>query len=694
MAVYTETSNDPGFSTVSTDPLLQPFQLKHLKLRNRIVITSHEPAYSEDGMPKERYRRYHEERARGGVAMTMTAGSALVSRDSPPAFGNLLAYKDEIVPWMRQLADSCHEHGAAVMIQLTHLGRRTSWGTGDWLPTLAPSSVREVAHRAYPKKIEDWDIARIIQDYADAAERMQAAGLDGIELQAYGHLMDQFWSPAVNLRDDRYGGSLDNRLGFTYAVLDAVRERVGSEFIVGIRLVADEQLDQGLSRDEGMQICRRLVDSGQVDFLNVIRGHIDTDPGLTDVIPVQGMAASPHLDFAGEVREATRFPVMHAARINDVATARHAIASGKLDLVGMTRAHIADPHLVKKIMEKREESIRPCVGATYCLDRIYQAEEALCIHNPATGREQYLPHRIENEAVKKKHIVVVGAGPAGLEAARVAGARGHKVTVLEANSHAGGQLLLAARSRRRREMAGIVDWRLEQCEKSNVQFHFNHYAERQDVLEQNPDAVIIASGGSPEITFLEAGNGLVTSTWDILSGNATPAARVLLFDDAGNHAAMQAAEMIAVAGAELEFVTPERTLSPEIGALNLTPYIRALQPLGVTFTLCRRLVSVEQNEGQLTAVCGSDYDDTITRHQVDQVVVENATQPHEDLYFDLKPLSSNLGEVEYDALLNGGTQSRKANPDGGFQLFRIGDAVSSRNVHAAILDALRLLKDL
>jgi NADPH-dependent 2,4-dienoyl-CoA reductase/sulfur reductase-like enzyme len=157
---------------------------------------------------------------------------------------------------------------------------------------------------------------------------------------------------------------------------------------------------------------------------------------------------------------------------------------------------------------------------------------------------------------------------------------------------------------------------------------------------------------------------------------------------------MQAAEMIAVAGAELEFVTPERTLSPEIGALNLTPYIRALQPLGVTFTLCRRLVSVEQNEGQLTAVCGSDYDDTITRHQVDQVVVENATQPHEDLYFDLKPLSSNLGEVDYDALLNGGTQSRQANPDGGFQLFRIGDAVSSRNVHAAILDALRLLKDL
>lgn len=679
---------------MSTDPLLQPFQLKHLTLRNRIVITAHEPAYSEDGMPRERYRRYHEERARGGVALTMTAGSALVSRDSPPAFGNLLAYKDEIVPWMRQLADSCHEHGAAVMIQLTHLGRRTSWGTGDWLPTLAPSSVREVAHRAYPKKIEDWDIARIVQDYADAAERMQAAGLDGIEVQAYGHLTDQFWSPAVNRRDDEYGGSLDNRLRFTDAVLDAVRDRVGLDFIVGIRLVADEQLDQGLSRDEGLQICRRLVDRGQVDFLNVIRGHIDTDPGLTDVIPVQGMAASPHLDFAGEVRASTRFPVMHAARINDVATARHAIASGKLDLVGMTRAHIADPHLVKKIIQKREEEIRPCVGATYCLDRIYQSEEALCIHNPATGREQYLPHRIETRAEQKRHIVIIGAGPAGLEAARVAGARGHRVTVYEANAEAGGQVLLAARSRRRREMMGIVDWRMAQCEASNVRFHFNHYAEPEDVLQQDPDVVIVACGGSPDIEFLQSGNEFVTSSWDILSGNVRPASHVLLFDDSGNHAAMQTAEMIAKAGAKLEIVSPERSLSPEIGALNLTPYIRALQPLEVKFTLCRRLVSVEQAEDQLTAVCGSDYDDTVTRHPVDQVVVEVATQPHEDLYYGLKPFSSNLGEVDYTALLNGKPQALQANSEGSFQLFRIGDAVSSRNVHAAILDALRLVKNL
>ena len=175
----------------TSDPLLQPFQLKHLRLRNRIMSTAHEPAYSEDGLPKQRYRLYHVEKAKGGIALTMTAGSAIVSADSPPAFGNLHAYDDAIVPWLAQLSDECHEHGAAVMIQITHLGRRTNWNKGDWLPVLAPSAVREPAHRAFPKVAEDWDIDRIVADYATAAARMKAAGLDGIEIEAYGHLLDQ-----------------------------------------------------------------------------------------------------------------------------------------------------------------------------------------------------------------------------------------------------------------------------------------------------------------------------------------------------------------------------------------------------------------------------------------------------------------------------------------------------------------------
>jgi 2,4-dienoyl-CoA reductase-like NADH-dependent reductase (Old Yellow Enzyme family)/thioredoxin reductase len=678
---------------MSNDPLLQPYQLKHLTLRNRIMTTAHEPAYPEDGMPKERYRAYHAERAKAGIALTMTAGSAAVSRDSPPAFNNILAYKDEVVPWIRELADACHEHGAAVMIQLTHLGRRTRWDNGDWLPVVSPSHKREAAHRAFPKKIEDWDIARIVKDYADAAERMKAAGLDGVELEAYGHLMDQFWSPLTNELDAPYGGSLDNRLRFAFEVLAAIRERVGADFIVGMRYTADEVLDGGLTKQDGFEISRRLKESGMVDFLNIIRGHIDTDAGLTDVIPVQGMTSSPHLDFAGEIRAATKFPTFHAARISDVATARHAIASGKLDMVGMTRAHMTDPHIVRKIVEGRENDIRPCVGANYCLDRIYQGGAAYCIHNPATGRETTMPHEIARAEVRRK-IVVVGAGPAGLEAARVAAERGHEVVVFEMADKPGGQVRLTAQSPRRREMIGIIDWRMAQCETRGVAFRFNAFAETDEVLAENPDVVIVATGGFPHNAVLASGNDLVASTWDIISGDVKPGANVLLFDDAGDHAAMQAAEFIARSGARLEVMTPDRSFAPEVMAMNLVPYMRALQKLDVTFTVTYRLETVHRDGNELVAIIGSDYDSVRKERRFDQIVVNHGTIPMDDLYFQLKPLSRNLGAVDYDDLIAGRPQETICNSNGKFQLFRIGDAVSARNTHAAIYDALRLAKDL
>ncbi len=678
---------------MSNDPLLQPYQLKHLTLRNRIIVTSHEPAYPEDGMPKERYRAYTLERAKGGVALTMTAGSAAVSKDSPPVFNNLLAYKDEIVPWIREMTDAVHEEGAAIMIQLTHLGRRTRWDKGDWLPIVAPSHHREASHRAFPKKMEDWDIERVIKDFADAAERMKAGGMDGVELEAYGHLIDQFISPLTNELDGPYGGSLDNRMRFCLDVFKAMRERVGDDFILGVRYTADECLPGGTGKADGLEISRRLRDSGLIDYLNVIRGHIDTDAGLTDVIPIQGMANSPHLDFAGDIRAATNFPVFHAAKIPDVATARHAISSGKVDMVGMTRAHMTDPHIVRKIIEKREEDIRPCVGANYCLDRIYQGGLAFCIHNAATGREQTMPHLITKADVRKK-VVIVGAGPAGLEAARVSAERGHDVVVFEAATNPGGQIRLTAQSERRREMISIIDWRMSQCEKLGVTFHFNTWAEADTIAAEAPDVVIIATGGLPHTDVLSSGNDLVVSSWDIISGYAKPGTNVLIFDDAGDHAGLQAAEFIAKTGAKVEIMTPDRAFAPEVMAMNLVPYMRSLQKLDVTFTVTYRLESAEKSGNQIIAHVGSDYGGVTKQRLVDQIVINHGTIPLDDLYFELKPGSKNLGEVSYDGLLSGSAQSIERNPAGTYQLFRIGDAVAARNTHAAIYDALRLAKDI
>ena len=679
---------------MSNDPLLQPYQLKHLTLRNRIMTTSHEPAYGEDGMPKDRYRLYHLERAKAGVAMVMTAGSASVSRDSPPVFTNLLVWKDEIVPWMKRLTDDCHEAGAAVMIQLSHLGRRTRWDKGDWLPVLAAGPSREPSHRAFPKVMEDWDISRVVKDYADAAERMAAAGVDGVEFECYGHLMDQFISPLTNgMPAGPYdASSLDNRLRFAFDVLQACRDRVGPKFLLGMRYVADEDAPGGLPVEEGVEMARRFKASGLVDFVNIIRGRIHTDPAMTDVIPIQGMKSSPHLDLAGRIKAEVGLPTFHAARIADVATARFAVSSGQLDMVGMTRAHMADPHIVQKIVEGREEDIRPCVGATYCLDRIYQGGMALCIHNPATGREETVPHTIPRAETAKK-VVVVGAGPAGLEAARVAAERGHRVVVFEAADEPGGQVRLTARTKRRSEMIGIIDWRMAQAAARDVEFRFNTFAEAGDILAEKPDVVIIATGGLPEKDILEFGNDLTVTAWDILSGDVKPGQNVLLYDDAGDHTALQAAQALAEAGATVEIMTPDRSFAPEVMAMNLVPYMRAIQDKNVTFTVTYRLTGAKKSGNHLTAVIGSDYLKLAQERQFDQIVVNHGTQPLADLYFDLKPQSENLGAVDYEALVAGKPQMLNGGPKG-FKLFRIGDAVESRNTHAAIYDALRLVKDL
>jgi len=678
------------------DPLLQPFQLKHLTLKNRIMTTSHEPAYPEDGMPKERYRAYHEERAKGGIALAMTAGSSAVSKDSPPVFNNILAYKDEVVPWIRNLTDSCHEHGCAMMIQLTHLGRRTSWNKGDWLPSVSSTKHREPAHRSFPKLIEDWDIERIIGDFADAAERMQAGGMDGIELQVYGHLLDQFWSPLTNELSGPYGAdTLENRLRFPLDVLSAIRKRVGHKFIIGFRYTADEMQSGGVTPEEGIVISKKLEETGQLDFLNVVRGRIHTDPAMTEAIPVQGMPTGHQIDFAGSVKKVTNLPIFHASRIPDVATARHAISAGLLDMVGMTRAHIADPHIVQKIIEKREVDIRPCVGATYCLDRIYNSGEALCIHNAATGRELSVPH-VVNFSNKIKKVVVIGAGPGGLEAARVASERGHAVTVLEAADQPGGQIRLTAQSPRRREMISIVDWRMQQCEKRGVRFQFNTYAEMSDVVALEPQVVVVATGGIPNMELFETKGELknVSSAWDLISGDVKPAEHILIYDESGDHPGLQAAEIAANAGCKVEIMTPDRTVSPEIMAMNLVPYMRALQNKDVTFTVARRLLNLSQNGNKLRAEIGTDYSSLKTFLEYDQVILNYGTLPVDELYFQLKPFSRNEGAVDYEALILGKSQKLNKNTDGKFQLFRIGDAVSARNTHAAIYDALRFMKDI
>jgi len=676
------------------DPLLKSFKLKHLHLKNRIISTSHEPAYSENGLPKERYLLYHREKAKGGIAMTMIGGSTLVSPDSPPVFGNLYAGSDNIIPYFQKIAESVHSYGSAIMCQITHLGRRSVSNAGDWLPIISPSCVREPAHRGFPKIAEESDIRRIVKDYGKAAKRCKEGGLDGLEIEAYGHLMDSFWSPRTNLRKDKYGGSLSNRARFSIEVIEEIRKNVGSNYIVGIRMVFDENLMDGLKIEEGLKIGEILVKSGGLDFINVILGHIDTQEGLSHIIPNMGTPAGPQLEFVGSIKKEFNLPVFHAARINDVSTTRYALNENLLDMVGMTRAHMADPYIVEKIKSGKEERIRHCVGIGYCLDRLYENGDALCAQNPATGREKTIPHKISTISCKPKKIVVIGAGPAGLEASRVCAERGHEVILIEANDRVGGQLLLAAKVERRREIIGIVDWLFNEVKSLDVRIRLNCLADYKYVVSENPDVVIIATGGIPNTNFLKKGNNLVVSSWDILSGNVTPKKNILIFDDNGQHPGISCCEFLCNLSTKIEYVSPERTIAPDVGGTNYPAYLKKLYKNDVLITLNHRLIEVYRKDNAYHAVLYNEYTHSSKKRTVDQVIVEHGTLPLDELYLELKDYSVNLGEIDLSDLINGKPQTLLKKPENNFKLFRVGDAVASRNIHSAIYDSLRLCKDI
>ena len=304
-----------------------------------------------------------------------------------------------------------------------------------------------------------------------------------------------------------------------------------------------------------------------------------------------------------------------------------------------------------------------------------------------------MPQVLTASKAAKKRIVIVGAGPAGLEAARVCGARGHRVTVLEAAPEAGGQMRMIVRSKRRSEMKGIVEWRLAQCEKAGVDFCYNTVAAADDVLGLEPDIVLVATGGMAQRHPEVAGMELAVTGWDILSGDVAPGKDVLLYDDHGGQQGLMVAEFLGEAGAALELITPERFFAPDVGGLNHVSYMRAMQTHKVRITICTKLLSIKSDGNRLAATLGSDYSDRIETRLVDQVVVEHGTLPLDDLYFALKPQSKNLGEMDYQALIAGRAQAIVKNEGATFQLFRIGDAVAHRNIHAAIYDALRLCKD-
>jgi 2,4-dienoyl-CoA reductase-like NADH-dependent reductase (Old Yellow Enzyme family) len=657
------------------------------------MSTAHAPGYAVDGLPGERYQLYHEEKAKGGLALTMFGGSSSVAPDSPLVFSQISVADDRVVPLFRQMAERVHRHGAALICQISHMGRRGRWDSYNWLPLVAPSPVREPLHRSFPKAMEDWDFDRIIAAYGAAARRCREGGLDGVEVIAVAHhLIDSFLSPLVNRRTDAYGGSLDNRMRFGLDVLQEVRRQVGPDYIVGLRVSGDELVEGGLSAEESVEIAARFAQSGLIDYLNVYHGQSEKFEGLALMLPNMAYPPAPFLYLASAIRARVDLPVFHASAIRDVESAERAIAEGHVDMVAMTRAHIADPHIVRKLIEGRPEDIRQCVGANYCVDRVSLGADALCIQNAATGREATMPHVIA-KAARRRKVVVAGAGPAGLEAARVAAARGHEVVLFESAERTGGQINIAMCAPWRTSLSGIVRWLDGQVRRLAVDLRLGTPATAEAVLAESPDVVIVATGGRPNKGSFE-GARLAVSTWDILSGTVEPGENVLLYDDNGQHQGPSCAEYLAERGALVELVTPDRMVAEEMGGTNQPVHLRELYAHRAVLTPNLRLTQVFREGNRLVAVLRNEYSHAEEERAVDQIVCEHGTLPVDDLYFALKPQALNGGAVDYEALLAGRPQEIVRNPAGAFQLFRVGDAVASRNIHAAIYECLRLVKDI
>jgi len=643
--------------------LFTPTRIGRLTLKNRIYSSGHAEAMAESGRPTERLRRYHEAKARGGCALTIFGGSSSVHPSSPAAAWKQIAnHDDSIVPAYRALADAVHEHGCLVFTQLTHLGRRAQSDPEAGHVLLAPSQIPERVHREVPHELEPEQIAELVRAFGEATRRCRDGGLDGVEISmAHNHLIDQFWSPVFNERLDEYGGSLDNRMRFGLEVLAEIRRRVGRDFVVGARISGDELTAGGLGAQDMATIAERLARSGLVDFLSIIGGGAHTYSLQAAAVPNMSFSPGVYVPLTARIKAAVPgMPILHASRIVDPLHAGRLVAAGDVDVVGMTRALIADPDLPRKAHEGRLDDIRTCVGANEgCIDRIYQGKPVTCVQNPTTGREGELADVRPVAAAKK--VVVVGGGVAGLEAARMATLRGCRVVLLEKAAELGGQVLVAARAPARAEYAGIVRFLAAQVRKLGVDVRLGVEATAPLVLAERPDAVIVATGSHAYIPPVPGSDGKhVVTDRDVLTGEAKVGANVVLVDDVHTEEALSTAELLLDQGKRVEVISPLFYVGQDVGVTSIAPLYGRLYTKGVVLTPSTELRAVEGS----TVVVANVYSGAVRRIEaVDTVVLAAGSRSTDALY---RALKGHVGE-----------------------LHAAGDCVAPRGVHQAILDGTR-----
>ncbi|MET1027951.1 MAG: FAD-dependent oxidoreductase [Dongiaceae bacterium] len=650
--------------------LFQPLTIRHKTLKNRIVFGAHTANMSIDGLPSERHHGYYRERARGGAGMIVVE-PVPVHQTAVLTGRQFRAGDDAIIPHFRKITDTVHEYGTVIISQMFHVGAHGDWDNSfeaAWSPSGLPSMHdSDVSHAMSEAEVE-----LTVDCFVAQALRAKAAGFDGIEMMAaYNALIEQFWSPYSNRRSDKYGGSFENRMRFTHELLTKMRKAVGEDFIIGMAISIDDSQPDIMSIEMHQEIAAWHDERGLYDYVTVGTGGYYDFPRIIPTFLYEDKLGA---QYAEKIRQVVKqVKVQAESHIRTPDNAAYIISAGQADMVSIVRGQIADPHWANKTKQGLAEDIRPCISCNQmCWGRRSRDYWISCLVNPSAGREYQWDGDTFKAAAMPKKVLVIGGGPAGLEAARVAAERGHSVTLAEATDKLGGQFRLAGLQPRRQQILDLIDWYERQLQKHQVQIRFNTLMEVEDIRAVSADAVIVATGSlpnptgfqraipmMPELSGIERGN--VWSAEDVMRREARLGKRVIIIDEGGNWRGCGTAWHLAEKGHEVVLVTPAPYIGQEIQRTSADWPLRSrLKKMGVVFKTEAVVSAWHGDHATVTSILDNESEEVAA----DSLVLAIANQANTELA---------------DGLQGAGIAHQV-----------IGDSLAPRHAPAAILEGRRL----
>ena len=640
--------------------LFSPLKIRNLKIKNRILSTGHDTTLPTAFVPNDALVAYQQARAEGGVGLIImqVAGVHETARYTSHL---LMATSDDCIPGYRRVAEAVHQHGCALFGQLFHPGREIMESADGTAPVAyAPSAVPNERFHVMPRPMSLTMIREIIDGYAAAAKRLETAGLDGVEVVgSHGYLPAQFLNPRVNLREDRYGGSLENRLRFTREVVAAIRAATGPDFIIGLRISGEEKDAAGLNDLESLEALAAL--DGEFDYFNVVAGSSASFAGAIHIAPPMAFPNGYVAPFAAAAKSKVRTPIFVAGRINQPQDGNQIIASGQADMVGMTRALICDPDMPAKAEAGKLDDIRACIACNQaCIGHFHMGYPISCIQHPETGRE--LTYGKLQPATTRRKVLIAGGGPAGMKAAAVAAARGHEVTLYEAAPRLGGQALLAQLLPGRTEFGGIVTNLSREMELAGVQVRTRTEVTPELVAVEKPDVVVIATGAKPRSPVIEgAETAQVVNAWQVIRNEVNIGASVLIADWRCDWIGLGLAEKLARNGCRVRLAVDGYMAGQRVHQYVRDHWVGILHDLGVEVIPYARLFGVD----------GST------------VYLQHATSGAAMVYEDVDTLVASLGHERVCTL-------EEALAGSGIETHVIGDCLTPRTAEEAVLEGLKI----